>query len=258
MKNPQYILAKYVPDLGRMEPLNIGILVWNDRRLFARFLETKEVTFIDDVASYEDWVGRWSQMARSDREVADLSDVLNVQEDQYILVDSGFVPERVNNKDTPKLLDFLFGELVSRKSKPHHLRRAARTVLRERCDELLEESGAAALSDYLGARPVVGTVQGVELPLTITNYWGNGHPRAIMQQVSVATAAGWQNGFLAMQAMLNLVSKRNCAALIQGSDAQSRDGQIGKRALEELCPVIDVEDETALDRVAEVARQGLR
>ena len=38
MNTPKYLIAKYIPDLNRMEPRNIGIVVWSPEGIEARFL----------------------------------------------------------------------------------------------------------------------------------------------------------------------------------------------------------------------------
>ena len=38
MNKTQYLLAKYIPDMHRFEPRNIGVIVWSPDGIEARFL----------------------------------------------------------------------------------------------------------------------------------------------------------------------------------------------------------------------------
>lgn len=44
MNTPRYLIAKYIPDLRRMEPRNIGVIVWSPQGVAARFAAEKADT----------------------------------------------------------------------------------------------------------------------------------------------------------------------------------------------------------------------
>ena len=60
MKNlPKYLVAKYVSDPRRMEPRNIGVVLWASGRVAARFLESDEAEFVGDKKTYARWIDYW-------------------------------------------------------------------------------------------------------------------------------------------------------------------------------------------------------
>ena len=68
MGSPSYLIAKYVADLFRNEPKNIGIIVWLDGFTEARFLATADGKvngrYLPDsinVASYRQWIEYWTK-----------------------------------------------------------------------------------------------------------------------------------------------------------------------------------------------------
>src|SRR5512140_1749356 len=69
MSVPRYLVAKYVPDPFRMEPRNIGVVVWADGQIAARFLgengsEASRIRLpnrlhVSDRRQYEKWIRYW-------------------------------------------------------------------------------------------------------------------------------------------------------------------------------------------------------
>ena len=44
MNTPRYLLAKYIPDHLRMEPRNIGVVLWAEGNVTARFFGESDAT----------------------------------------------------------------------------------------------------------------------------------------------------------------------------------------------------------------------
>jgi len=70
MNTTKYLLAKYIPDLHRFEPRNIGVIVWSPLGIEARFLaeypnRPGEVDgrsipgFVTSASAYKQWVRYW-------------------------------------------------------------------------------------------------------------------------------------------------------------------------------------------------------
>ena len=126
MTTPRFLIAKYAPDLQRMEPRNIGLVLWNKGRIAARFLSMNEARFVvTEPDVYQRWIEFWSELiskdviqapgqkavAKNDEQCLDA--ILSTQDGNYILVDAGFVPTLVPVRDTQKAADYLFGRLVA-------------------------------------------------------------------------------------------------------------------------------------------------
>src|ERR1700683_4912459 len=67
---PNYLVAKYISDLHRMEPKNIGVIVWTRSTVSARFVAERpnkpgEIDgrsippFVTSTAAYKQWVDFW-------------------------------------------------------------------------------------------------------------------------------------------------------------------------------------------------------
>src|ERR1700722_19258050 len=100
MKTQQrYLIAKYVPDARRMEPRNIGVVLWASGKAVARFLRPQEADFIADKEIYERWTKYWhglfggSSIARMRGEPVPkddpefLDEFLKTQQGNYLLFD---------------------------------------------------------------------------------------------------------------------------------------------------------------------------
>ena len=70
MNTTKYLLAKYIPDLHRFEPRNIGVIVWSPVGVEARFLaeypnRPGEVDgrsipgFVTSASAYKQWIRYW-------------------------------------------------------------------------------------------------------------------------------------------------------------------------------------------------------
>ena len=63
----QYLVAKYVPDIRRMEPRNIGVFVWMPGAISARFLQPDAVVpFVNEPETYNRWVRFWNEKIAQD------------------------------------------------------------------------------------------------------------------------------------------------------------------------------------------------
>lgn len=136
MTTPRYLLAKYIADLRRGEPRNIGVIVWTPERIEARFIGEKagrpgEVDgrsippFVTSPQAYKQWVEYWRlQLAseaispatggppvRRDQE-GYLAAVMESNKGNFALVDAGFLLDRVAPDDLGALANYLFETLV--------------------------------------------------------------------------------------------------------------------------------------------------
>jgi hypothetical protein len=60
---PRFLIVKYIPDLDRMEPRNIGVLLWSENGVAARFIgegqdKFRPPTFVEkkNRVAYADWI----------------------------------------------------------------------------------------------------------------------------------------------------------------------------------------------------------
>ncbi|MEX0704850.1 MAG: hypothetical protein WD069_22315 [Planctomycetales bacterium] len=125
-------MAKYIPDHRRMEPLNIGVVVWADGAVEGRFLGEDG----DDVTAprlinkngrdaYPDWIKSWrTQFVKqrlsvgrgrpaARRENHEFLDAIAMYaDDHYVFVDGGFINSPVAPGGIDDIVNYLFSELV--------------------------------------------------------------------------------------------------------------------------------------------------
>src|SRR5688572_27939867 len=121
--NNRFLVAKYAPDLNRMEPRNIGVFIWVNGAVSARFLPDTQAKFIDDQKTYLRWRTFWHDQIASDSiapirgpvvpkgSPAFMDALLATQEGNYIIVEGGEVLADLASAEADSAADFLFDQL---------------------------------------------------------------------------------------------------------------------------------------------------
>ena len=65
MSAPKYLVVKYIEDVWRMEPRNIGVIAWVNGDVVARFMQPAP-KFIRDKRAYDDWLYLWEHKIAQD------------------------------------------------------------------------------------------------------------------------------------------------------------------------------------------------
>src|SRR4051794_16117996 len=125
MDAPTYLLAKYAPDVHRMEPRNIGVILWASSGVAYKFLPTDEANFVGDTAMYERWVSFWSEQCGKTslatkrgivvkrRSIEFLNALIDTQAGNYFLYRGGFIADHVPAGDRDNAADYLYRTLVA-------------------------------------------------------------------------------------------------------------------------------------------------
>ena len=190
------------------------------------------------------------------------------QDDEYMLVDSGFIPEEIPVGEIAKATDFLFNELVAiEQVEAKNSSEKSKTLL-VRSESLLATTGISARDDFKKSYPIECEVFGVHRHLHCNYGLGNGHPEALMQRVVLTREWSVNNctllfGSLKLNAKLTPASSEDgpfvlpkCSALIQSSDIISYLAEEAVKQLEALCTVIDVEASDAAKKLQSLAAHG--
>lgn len=170
----KYLLAKYIPDLRRHEPRNIGIIVWSREGLEARFLGEKDEQtdaidgrsvppFVTSLNAYKQWVHYWrTEIEKSEikpasggepvaKDLPEFTEVLKTaNRGNFVLEDGGLLLDKINVEELPRVVNELFNTLVETGSQdePRDL------TLDEMCDELLETTKLAFDPHFYNNFPV--------------------------------------------------------------------------------------------------------
>jgi hypothetical protein len=200
---PNFLIAKYAPDLHRMEPRNVGVIVWADGRTAARFLgelpdgKVKPPGMVrpDARDAYRQWIQYWRLlMAKPSVEVTgggavarECPDFLQAMKSkskpQFMLVEAGSLLEPVAEDELPDLVDELFESLVESPSAPDR-GQAESELLRASAAEFFARTRLATRPDFHSHVPQVCKVHGILREIHFDNAIGDvGRPSAVFQRV---------------------------------------------------------------------------
>lgn len=152
-----------------MEPRNIGVVLWSDGIVHARFLgeSTDGLTIPKDLNiesrdAYRQWIQYWRIQlgkdiirTRSGEKIGKdnpkfVEELVNRSKDQFFLSESGFLMDHPTTPDLNQAVNELFEELVSypEQSRKKRISKQNAQELRNRCTELMENTGIAKRKDY--------------------------------------------------------------------------------------------------------------
>jgi hypothetical protein len=240
--NTRWVVAKYVSDLRRQEPRNVGVLLWTDEGCFSRFLgerldgslDGRRLRWAGSGSTFKAWVAYWrTQVA----EGADPDTLLARRgDDSYFLAQGGERLVGSRGLYPRELLDYLFGTLVEEEPErvgPSVVDLAeevlARTGIKERVhrDVRVELPTDAVTFDYGYNNGRLSYMQRVGLVYDDDRSW------------DVAHAVAW--AFQAVQGSSEVQSlKPQCIALARGR-AHDLDLERQFAFLHERCEVVDLE-----------------
>jgi hypothetical protein len=241
----RFLVAKYTPDLRRMEPRNIGVVLWSDGEMVAKFIGEKRNGTIDvDPPSrlkmhshnaYRQWLFHWRH-AIEGKAIRDSAGALVRREDprfvdallskskqQYMLVDGGRILERVQTQEMKETLDDLFANLVLEDSERIGAtdKREVIRALHHSSTKVLRETGIAKrkdfFSDYWMACHVGETTQAFHFDYALHRE----KPKVLMTRVLLARAQSVHaTAFRFQQMQLAFgVPREKCASFVYATEA---------------------------------------
>ncbi len=247
----------------RMEPRNIGVIVWSNGRVANRYLDEADIDPSSDRDAYRRWVNFWSDTLKVGKvsiarrkpiTVSDpnfLNELCKTQKGNYLLYDSGRILDNVH--DIEDAADFLFEELVSTtKSKKATVK--AKDSFQQICDRLFEYSGLSERDDWKGEQLIPCDVKGIPWELPISYVIGNGKPTAVFQRVHIGRpqSVASSSFYLEWIAKQLVKKKSRRAALVDAKSANQSDPSVG--LLDKFAEVIDVSDfKSAMSKVLKIA-----
>lgn len=248
---PRFLLAKYAPDLARMEPRNIGVIVWWKGDFSAKFLPSKDARFVNEIGTYERWVHYWSQMIAEgeirptrSRPVSKenpecIEALLKTQKGNYMLVESGELLKPIKKKELVAVAESLYGDLVATADN----KSGSSGSFSEQCESTLNR----ARIEYTTRRPIKCKWHGVERVLHPDYCIGNGQPEGVLQRVAVAKEASVNNSAHILDRLMedSVVRPDACRVLIRESDIGSKSSDRAAKLFENMCGVINIEGKSA-------------
>lgn len=274
MSAPRFLIAKYVNDVRRMEPHNIGVILWADGAIEAKFLGETRVGDVEckpifirqkNLSVYQDWVTYWRlQMEKGELPLngvnaghndARFLDALRKQcREHYILVEGGFLAAGVPKEKLREATKALYDELVGDEQLPAAL--GPRPVLDQLCQAFVRETGLADRPNFLPNYPVRFTFRRVERCFPFDYGIGPGGaadlpgigPSAVFQKTQLDKGVDVNSTLFMMESMQRpprrLLPKSCCASLVYAPSDSSNNPVIQESlaSLERVSIVIDMAD----------------
>jgi hypothetical protein len=194
MNTTKYLLAKYIPDLHRFEPRNVGVIVWSPLGIEARFVaeypnRPGEVdgrsipNFVTSPSAYKQWIRYWRD-AISGTTIRPLGggDVVassspgfiealqQTARGNFVVVDAGSVLDEVGEEELPIVADQLFAQLVEANA-PEESRDVG---FDELCDSLLTRANLKQHKNFHDRYPVKCVIRGIEEEFFLSHAVANG------------------------------------------------------------------------------------
>jgi hypothetical protein len=272
---PRYLLAKYIPDLSRFEPKNIGIIVWSPYGIKSRFLAEKpsspgEVdgrsipSFITSPSAYRQWINFWNkEVHKPVLEPVNGGELVSVENpqvieilkqtgrDNFILEDGGFLLDAIGAEDIQPFLDYLFSTLVNQPE----LEEPRDPTLNEISEKIIADSQIRSTPNFYNDYSISVQIGKVEDTVRFSHAYRNGK-LSVVQKISISKqidknihSAAWQ--FEKVRQVGLVEQLEDMLALVYATPEQTADSRTSKLldVLESVAPVINLysEQQTFLD-----------
>lgn len=257
----RYLIAKFIDDPRRMEPRNIGVMLWSGGKVACRFTPAESARFIHDKATYQRWVAFWTKQAERpelksqsgelvSRRTSQFVDALALsQKGNYRLYEAGYLPERLRAGEREEAVEFLYSELVATSEAIEEEK--AVLPLRDTCADLFEQAGAVGRQEYHPNFRINCSVEGVWQEFRFDYAWESRTLESVFQRVLLS---GQQSVFAATLMFewleksatvgVHKLRKERCFSLINSGDVNTSDSVVSKRLemLDKFSTLVDVAD----------------
>lgn len=269
--NARFLIAKYAPDLKRMEPRNIGVIVWIDGQVVARFLgEGLPANRVDaplrvgirDKETYRRWIASWRrQLAKpylegdrgeeiQKRSVGYIDALKTWSRGNYMLVDGGVLAETVAPTEAGELADYLFQELVAVESDDKPATEAQQ--LKADSERLLAKSGVSTHPEFQHEWPGVYRLANQSRFLRFDGAIGPiGRPYSLYQRVVLERQHEFDYLALSINAFRNETKypqERTFALIIEPKKTAKPDSLENLSLLARIATVVDVANESKAEQ----------
>jgi hypothetical protein len=263
----KYLLAKYIPDLHRREPRNIGVIVWSPDGVDARFLGEREKepevidgrsvpSFVTSLNAYKQWVHYW----RAEIEKPEINPVFggepvrknlpaftevlkSANKGNFVLEDGGLLLDKLSSDELSQMVDNLFNVLVETNGQDE----AVDLTLDEVCDELLEKATLTVNPHFHNYFTVKCPVAETQETFTFSHAYKNGTLERLYQRVPLprkrksAMKKNVHDAAWTFEKVIDakLITPQKTGALVYVGDEQRADSHV-QNALDVLSSVTRV------------------
>lgn len=285
MNATRFLFAKYIPDMHRFEPRNIGVIVWSPFGIEARFLaeipqRPGEVdgrsipAFVTSDSAYKQWVRYWRDALSGEAlrlvtggepvpasSPAFLEALQTTSKGNFVIADAGSVLDEVGANDLAAVANQLFSQLVLENSASEE---SSDRKFEERCDALLERSQLKAHRHFQNNYPVKYTVHGVEEEYVFSHAVANGTIERLFQRFLIPKIKGRiQKNRDAMAWTLeslingNVITPDQAVLIVDETPERLKESEVEKtvRLLGGMSRVVNIQNEAHAEAVfAEAAK----
>jgi hypothetical protein len=281
--NTRFVVAKYIPDLRRMEPRNIGIIVWHKGATASRFLGEDEATgelhspprriSVKDNTAYRQWVESWRMQLTKPFIETGHGDVIKKTSPEYlkqlcewsrgnyVLVDGGEVPGNVQEDELTALADYLFQETVAveeeRERKEYEYARLNAESIR-----LMKTTGIAERPDFVKDASAWYKIHGVQRYVKFDfALGGTALPDSVFHRVLLTHQKSFDSEFLHIDWFIRSrkYDRSRFAALVIAPFKETKEQKENRALLETTVTVVNLADERAAhQQLVEIASAGAR
>jgi len=279
LTTPRYLVVKFIPDLTRMEPRNVGILVWSRKGTAARFMGEKANSpgeidarlpgFIKDVLpAYRQWVKFWqTEISKTNIEPYSGGEPVSVDsvdffkvlkssgKGNFLVEDGGILLDELSPCSSPKdFADYLFQHLVEEPSDNDAMTKDV--TLQNIAEDAFEKSHIKADPHFHNDYPIdcpIGDA-GKKTKLQFSHAYKNGS-LTLLQKVSFPKTATTlktivrSNAFMFEQAIKsNFIDRSHGCALIHILPEQRNEPEISEAidVLDTYATVYNLHDQEEL------------
>jgi hypothetical protein len=173
---PRYLLARYIPDILRDEPRNIGVILWTPKAIGARFIgetapgqvDLRSVPpFVNVPSAYAQWVNYWRSQMQYKRlkplgggpsvwrsNPAFLDALQSSNHGNFQLVLAGIVMDEIMPTDIEDAVEQVFGTLVSRETDDELVTKDSSARLVSTFSKICKTTGVDRHSNFIRNYPV--------------------------------------------------------------------------------------------------------
>lgn len=190
--NNRYLVAKYVQNLSRMEPRNIGIFLSYNDRIHSRFIGERNKSIdlrtvrsiFSHSGSYKEWVEYWKYLLSQQKSPDELFvELLASSNGNYVVLEgeSLFLPRDVLGSPT-SILEYMFRLLVDEFPEPKQS--PEQVNLTAKCEEIIKKYELLRSSHFLREPLVELIFDGKRQHIRPSYSWVNGR-EIYFQKVSI-------------------------------------------------------------------------
>ncbi|MCP9827137.1 hypothetical protein KBZ19_01355 [Synechococcus sp. L2F] len=273
MTTTKYLLAKYIPDLQRFEPRNVGIIVWSPLGIEARFLaeypdRLGEVDgrsipgFVTSASAYRQWIRYWRDAiaGSSIRSLVGgnvvspsfpgfIETLQQTARGNFAVVDAGSVLDEISEEELPALAEQLFAQLIEANTaeEPRNI------GFDKLCDSLMIQAQLKHHRNFHDRYPVSCSFRGVDEEFFFSHAIANGTlerayqrfpiPKQKSQLQKNRDATAWM---LERLLNANVITSDRTVLLVDATPDQLSQAEVDKsiRLLGSMSRVVNILNET--------------